>query len=568
MKELILGQIPDDFDPDKHIVVSPASFIGREHIYPDFENMNFIDGDCYSNLDELINLDKITSQQALHMVPVIAKKYNPDLYTNYSPHFWKTIYFPFLGLLVPWIYRKQILVNKILDKYKDEKLEVSIVNSSFDLEFKDIFQFIVDGLWSPDINEWVLSQFIEKRIPEHWEVKYHDLDFCSNKKLLSKLQKNISYKRVIKDRIYERFFRSFGIYGFNLWHNIFFHLLLSVKPKLRDHNTRYQAHLPATIKWQANIESIINFLLPADHRNLDLKSANTDTYKSGKIINFSNRLYYDIKSKISAAFAYENNCIVVATQHGGHNYGSAQTFEYGKNIEFNSDYFISWGSYQLDGKSQEMFIPLPSPLLSKHLNTHVTKSDKILLVGTTMHCFRNRFDSGPSEVDILAYRKNKLKFLDTLSTVKVDYRPYLGNLAGLLDWEYLKHHSNIKTMVEGDLHREMQKCNLLVLDHPGTTLNVAMAMNTPIICFWNRNHFPFNKEADKYLDKLREVGIFFDNSAEAAQKVNQLYNDFGDEIFVWWNQGNIQTLRKNWMNKYAQADKHWLWMWSKTLWKL
>ncbi len=565
-KKLILAQIPDNFNPDFHIPISPACFIGKEDIYPGFENLDYIN--IVPNKQELVRLDKLTTQEALFWVNTIAKKYNSDSFEKHSFRFWKTIYFPWLGMVIPWIYRKQLLVNKLIKKYNIDDLEIKLIDFNGEtVKFNNEIEFIIDGFWNREINEWVFSKFLEKKLsPDNLSYK-KNLSIKSDKKTMNRFQKKKNIKTSIIEQFHKIFYRCNRIYGFSLSDEAFFHLLLSFKPAVskRKNNT---INFPekGLINWDIDVLRVLDILIPESLKNLNLENRALRNYRKGKIMNYSNNLYYDINRKIDAAFAYEKNEIVFTTQHGGHNYGSAFTFEFGKEIEFKSDYFVSWG-----WKEKELnIIDLPSPLLSKQNNTHKKTFDNIIFVGTDMAGFQTRFDSHLSELSLLKYRKNKIAFFKGLSSSsfkKILYRPYPEKETSFLDSKYIiKKFPGIK-IHKGNLNKDMQECSLLVLDHPGTTWNIAMAMNTPLILFWNRDHFPFNEEADKYLDKFRDLGIYFEDPEKAALRLNEL-NEKYDDLSVWWNQKEIQDLRKEWMYKYARTDKNWFWIWAKTLWKL
>jgi putative transferase (TIGR04331 family) len=564
IKELILGTIPDDFDPTKHIGISPTCFIGKEEIYTDFESFNFVN--AYKNTTELSQIDNLTSSEALALVSLVAKKYNPEIYDKFSFLFWKTIYFPFLGLFIPWLYRKQILIEKVINKYSQDNLKVSFSSIDHEIVFVDEFQLIIDGLWNPQMNEYVLSQILELQTPKKWETSRKRIVFASDEETITRFKRKTGYKTKLVNLLHKYFYRSYGIFGFSYWNEIYFHLLLSIKPKLK-HSIKKTNDIDfERIDWKFDIELFIDKFLPTSLRNIDVKLFNSRKYKRGKIHNYSSRLYYDIHSKIDAALAYESGGIVITTQHGGHNYGSAFTFEYGKIVEYCSDYFISWGSYQIP-KNSGITIPLASPLLSNYANTHATKNSRIIIVGTDMNLFLSRFDSTPNEGNWLKYRKNKLLLIENISNSNVWYRPYFKKGTSLLDWEYLNGRLKYLNKLEGDLHSELKSCRLLILDHPGTTWYIAMAMNTPMICTWERNHFPFNEEADNWLNKFKHLGIYFENAENAAIKVNKLESEYED-LSEWWNQNEIQELRNEWMNVYARASKKWFRIWTKALWKL
>jgi putative transferase (TIGR04331 family) len=566
VRKLILGQIPDDFHPDTHIAIAPSCFVGKEHIYPEFENLDFIE--CYESPEELAYLDKLTNEEALFLVTMVAKKYNPENYSKYSFQFWKMVYYPILGLLIPWLHRKQIIVRKFVEKYKDENIEV-ILAVNINLEFKDDLNWTREFLWNSYTLEWAYSKIIETQIPSKWKKRYkeHNTSRISRPDVSFSLKEK--FKSLLVSRFIEMFHYSFGIYGFSKFDVIYFHYLLSFKPKIVYRKKQFIEHESTTINWDIDIETIIDKVIPEDHKRIDIKQFSTkETNNYGKITNFSNRINIGIYTKVRAALINENNGIVLTTQHGGHNSGSALTIEFGRINEYNVDYCITWGWGTYDKNDlRKNFIPLPSPILSKKLDSHTNITNNIILVGTMMEISVARFDSAKNEVQSLKYRKNKLKFIDKLLIDSIMYRPYPENHEGFLDWEYVKNKSKNIKRLGGNLHTQIQHCKLLVLDNPGTTWNIAMAMNTPIICFWERNHFPFNEEANMFLSKFEELGLYFEDPQKAALKVNVLLDQYSD-LTKWWNQKAIQELRKDWMTEYARADKNWRWIWTKVLWKL
>lgn len=573
IKELVLGQIKDDFDPQINIPISPGCFLGKEHIFPDFENLDYVD--TIQSNDELIRFDRLTSEEALFFVNVVAKKYNPENFDKYSFLFWKAIYFPWLGMVIPWLYRKQLLARKAIERYKDEGLKVTLVRSKSSFEFQDNIDFMENGIRNVNLNSWILSDFFKKNIPARWSVDYEE-DFkvvVSNKKsgnsksVRSKIRKELEH-------FFKSFFnRSSKVYGFSIFTQIFFHFLFAVKPPIRGKNRTKMAQVAPTnsvIEWDIDIYELMDTLIPESIKYLHIGERRF--VKKGKIYNFSNTLYHNVLSTIKAANAYEGSAVVMASQHGGHNYGSAITFEYGKQVEFSADFFITWGWSNINGESINTLLPLPSPLLSKYFNKHHEGNSSVLLVGTDMSVFLTYFEPRPVDKKLLEYRKNKAlfinKILDDYSLKNFYYRPYRKREGSLLDQEYYeKNNDKIKILDTGDFHEEMRKCKLLILDHPGTTWNIAMAMNTPTICFWKRDHFPFNKEAEIQLGELEKLGLYFEDPLKAAQKAFTVLSE-NENISEWWNQIEIQNVRKKWMDSYARTEIHWFQNWVKSLWWL
>lgn len=118
---------------------------------------------------------------------------------------------------------------------------------------------------------------------------------------------------------------------------------------------------------------------------------------------------------------------------------------------------------------------------------------------------------------------------------------------------------------KGDLLKKLVNSFLLVLDHPGTTWNIAMAMNIHMLLYWNPNWFTFNENAKKYLNRFRELNIYHENSL-IKQILNMNVRQKYDYINNWWYSDQIQNLRVERMHNYAMTDKIWKKKWLKSLW--
>ena len=75
------------------------------------------------------------------------------------------------------------------------------------------------------------------------------------------------------------------------------------------------------------------------------------------------------------------------------------------------------------------------------------------------------------------------------------------------DAAYLERSFPELALHRGDLGSAILSCGLLVLDYPGTTLNLALAGNVPTVCFWAPGIWPAAEEAAPFFDALAEAGI-------------------------------------------------------------
>jgi len=547
MKKLVLGIIPDNFDSEVHYPLGLHCFYGKEIF---IEKVDFsIFKPLYKSKDELIEFDNYVTKITKNIIYDLYIDLNSKNKLNNSFNFWKIITFPWLVQLVGLITKLDILITNAITKYENVKMEVEILSNS-EISFKSEME-IIRNLRNPFFIEWLASRIIEKRIPSSW------VPITINKQNTLKCEiTNINNS--LLDRL-----RSKHIYGFKIYHRLFFHFLLIAKKRSYFNKQGKEYVKKEEFELEGLIKKMLSKIISFNYINITIKNC-----IKGKSRLFGNQLYYDVRAKAEAAFSFEKQESIITCQHGGHNYGSAVAWGIWEETEMMFNYFISWG----DGIKSNRFakvIPLPSPLLSKYIDKHNQLNKSIILVGTDMPLLWPRFDSTLSDINSYLYRKNKLYFISNLSA-EIDsfyYKAYNKNNNSLDDLNYFRSIFPKVKYLSINLHKSIRNCKLLVLDHPGTTWNIAMVMNTPLLLFWNRSHFPFNKEADVFLNRFKNLEIYFENPEDAAQKVNKLNNQYED-LSEWWNQKEIQGLRKEWMNKYARADKNWFKIWTKVLWNL
>ncbi len=256
---------------------------------------------------------------------------------------------------------------------------------------------------------------------------------------------------------------------------------------------------------------------------------------------------------------------MILTQQGS-NYGTAKVDPFPSQMEYRHHAFFSWGWREQEDYCGN-FYDLPSPYLTKFQNKHKERERSIILVGMGARVITFRLDAFPMPMDQISYRKRKLEFLKNISTEifkNLYYRPSQDNHPSLNDKSHFRNIFPQIKICDGKLHPQILKCRLLILDHPGTTLNIAMAANIPMICFWDKQQWAFCRQATPYFEALEKAGILYHCGVEAANKVNEIWDNVQD----WWNQKTIQDARKEWCYQYARTSKLWWWEWAKALWKI
>jgi len=565
-KELVIRQIPDEFSPLTHEAIDVFCFEGKENIYPDwYKSLHF---DWPFDTPELRKeADYITSQEAMYYVRILGVKLNKMNNLNYSYKFWFTIIYPWLvqAIQIVWI-RQQTLLS-FFNKNDKEYYTVNLldVKKKYNWKFKGTVDFHLVG-YTHDFNEWIYSLLLDQIESEKISKKIISkvIDYSSITSIgdVSFARKQ-SFKALVYKLIYNTKVFTQG-YNVNLFKSTVFDLLLRIKRKERSTYNIDNIPSKSNLDWIIDIESFLWQVIPDSILNIR-HYLNKVKLPASSIIHVSSTLYFhDFSKKILVAKAREKGVKIIAGQHGGHNYASSITCEAGKRVEFDCDYFITWG---WDKQSDYNFnaIKLPSPMLSKLADKHKVQNENIIFVASSAKLVAKRFtDNTPGYW--LKHRIFKETFFDHISRqvrTNLLYRPYFNELGGLKDYSFYKEKYDWLTKLEGSLDDYLISSQLLLLDHPGTTLNKAYAANTPTILLFPPGGYFFSKQTIPYFKKMKSLGLLFENPIEAAKIINSK-----QDIESWWHSNEIQDFRKDWMHKYARADKNWFWQWVKALWNL
>ena len=566
MKRLWLTNVPDDYHPNKDILLGPWCILGKEDKYFDLENLIF-EPDAFNSKEEIINASKLTSNISEIYLKKIYQKLNKELKVSYSYGFWRILLTPWLITLIQTTWEKEILMNKIVKKYYNQNIEIELADD-IEWNFNSTHEFLTKGIKNIDYNFWLFSRLLEKQISPKWKINYRSINQNIQNKDAKRPQRLIS-------KIYyylKELFPTFSVYGINIFDALMLEFLLklkTIKPKkisALDLNLQMHEAQKNNDNSKVDFDFFIAKTLPKDILNNVKNINNFLQWMNKKYILIGPVIYYDEKRKAQAAVAVENGANLIIAQHGG-SYGVAAVHSMPTAIEYVHSAFFSWGWTQTNytSSSSSSIIPFSSPLLSKFL--YKRQTNKVIFVNTAMYSLQQRISSSPQPNQWVLERNNILNLIEHLDdNVYKDfwYRPFFKSPGSLADKEFIKNKYPSINVLEGKLHIELMKCKLAILNHPDTTLNIALAANIPTICIWNSDSWYFDVYADKYFDELKNVGIIFHDPLKAAKKINEIWQDIDN----WWNQEKIQKARKKWCYQYARTNKFWRKEWVKALWKI
>ena len=558
MKKLWLASIDDTFNPQKDILMGPWCLLGNEHYLNDYQKLNIIP-DPFQTPEELSYHEKITSDFALSYMPKLSDLLNDINKSSYSEKFWHTIAFNWLLHLVASTWEKQLRVNYILKKYNNDSIEISLIKNNISIEFKDTKSFFYDGIYCQKYNEWIFSRLLENNLPNCWHVKWNE-----GGKIKTSDRNNIKLKYQLAHS-FSRWMPSSRILGIGRVESIFWSLLIHFKKARHlseihlQKNKENSEPLSINLSWR----KLITDTMPKCFKNIghnpsELKKLNKRIYFIGSFP------LLDEKLKLKIAKKVEKGVQIITTQHGSH-YGTAKVFPIAPYMEYNQYAFFSWGwRKQEDYKGN--IIDLPSPFLSGL--KHTPQEDIIIFVSMGSKPMPIRIYANPQPIQQIESIYSRLKFISAINKdirKKLLYRPYVSKDQFFKDPGLLikTEFPNLKIM-NGKLQDKLLKCKLLILDHPGTTLNIALASNIPTICLWNPDAWAICRQAESYFMDLKKSGILFSDPIKAATHVNDVFNN----VQGWWDQRDIQIARKNWTWQFARTSNNWRKDWIKAIWSL
>jgi len=310
------------------------------------------------------------------------------------------------------------------------------------------------------------------------------------------------------------------------------------------------------------LQYIIPFQIPISYLeaydNL-VQSAKIYIPKSVKLIYTASGTDYNANDcfKVAAAERVENGAKLCIGQHGGH-FGTGLWSSSEQHQIKISDKFYSWGW------ESENVKPMPSAKLLYVKNNEKRKLDgPILWVQHAAPRYAYWMYSVPVAGQYLSYFNDQVRFakrIDGSIKKKLILRLYPKGDYG---WSQVQRWEDQKLDIEiyrgnSTMLQQMSECRLIVSTYNATTFLESLVKNYPTIIFWDENLWELREEAEVYFDKLKKVGIFHDSPESAAEKVNEVCHN----IELWWMEEELQSIRKQFVNEFANTSKNWKKAWS------
>ncbi|MDR2161147.1 MAG: hypothetical protein LBO77_03280 [Desulfovibrio sp.] len=551
MRELVLGPMPFSASPDSHLPAGPWCFCGREKAFPGWDDpaCGFaLPPDPFACAEEMHFYTRKANAEAIRLIPILAAAVNRLRGAEYPDIFWETALGPWLILCVQMLAERQKRMLDLLEIHGGRALRVSLLPRGCSFFFRTSLEFMTSGVLDPVFNHYILSRLVEAAAPRDWDLRFlpaADLSPAGGGSggLVQALAEVL--RRAARQLPFP--FQK----GFSPIQCLCLSLAVLGNRSPEDRTLGLAAYASTPLEWIFPAEEFIAACLPRALLELPLPALPS---ARGRLRGMTAAAGQDDGYRLAMAAWRAGGGRLFSVQHGA-NYGNLRSMG-GSFFEYRQHAFITWG-WRRHRDYPCNSLPLPHPLPARLSGRHRERRPELILVGTEMSLLLYRLKSRPQAGKLPGYRRDKIRFFRALPEHLLAaslYRPYAAssNPAALEDGPHILRAIPGLALCSGDLTRKMLNCRLLVLDHYGTTLHLALAADVPTICFWDREQWGMEEATEQALDVLAGAGILLPGPEEAAAAAAAAWPDAA----VWWKSPTVQEARRYWLERYAlPADR-------------
>ncbi len=272
-----------------------------------------------------------------------------------------------------------------------------------------------------------------------------------------------------------------------------------------------------------------------------------------KCVIYSNQYWEECGLLFLMANVKENGGILIGRPHGGF-YGQITCLflEYFERIL--ASYYITPGWHESTHGKEEKCIPMTEPRLCSISNSNTPENEDVIWVSNAFYKDVLFVSNGfPMPSCVSSWYDSKNRFYEILpENIKANlkYRPFPCTYGWDDEEKYFKSKFNEENILsKGRLNSYLFSCKMVLIDHPCTVLQEAMAINVPMIIFWDKSLFTFRDDMSMVMDKLSEAGIYHSSPASFSKKIDEIY----DNPSKWWNSKEIQEARNLFMHYFARV---------------
>lgn len=570
---LVLGLMPPGAAPEAYRPAGPWCFADQEEFFPDWEERFVFPPEPLAEAKAAAQAAEEAQALCADSIPRVAAalcQHWQDLPAVY----WETLLAPWAVVVATQIVERQKRVQALIEAWGHLPLEVELLPEGCRFTFGTDQDVVLHGALGTEFNHWLFSRLLEAQWPAAWRrlsLPVQSWRFCQEDR-----ETDRGLRARLKKRLRELLLRlPFPrLKGMSLVQALRFSLALRGECCGEDRSRSLHEAFGSAATGRScplPLDPLPLFLaaLPESLRRLDHPPAIFPPMGQRHLRVAGIAAYEDAEYRRFLAVWRAQGHRLACVQHGG-NYGQIAAACATAVVEYSQHAFITWGwdSYTAQGLGQgrgPLWTPLPSPQLTAMKDAWQGGSGHLVFVGTEMPLYAYRLDARPTPMQLVQYREDKQWFLEALPREVQDvtyYRPYFPVPGSLQDAPWLLPRFPHVHLCTGPLEPHLLSCRLLVLDHNCTTLLQALAANVPTVAFWTREVWPLTAEADAWITRLAEVGIWHPTAESAAAKVYEVWED----PLVWWHSEPVQQVRQQFCQRHARtADGSLGSLWTHTL---
>ena len=174
--------------------------------------------------------------------------------------------------------------------------------------------------------------------------------------------------------------------------------------------------------------------------------------------------------------------------------------------------------------------------------------------------------SATTSTDFIKYSKNQQTYVNNLSSKisgTMSYRPYFNDYNQGIEKNIRKAKPDINYIKGGNIDQLYNEFRLVICDTPYTTLGNLLALNKPVLLYYEKEHYIYNPKYAHVFEYLYIAGILHYCPIKAAEFTNSIF----DETTKWWNTNTVQNGRIAYINHFAKNDEDYTGIWAENLLK-
>jgi putative transferase (TIGR04331 family) len=499
------------------------------------------------------------------LLPKLASALNAIHDVKYSERYWRILIGPWLLYYLPSLYDRFMSLKNALDNYPGfitiGLAEECCVTPRNTLDFVN---YIVDDSYNLQLYTKILTSLgndFPRKILEFEAISIFPEESSFLKKAVKDTLKELtlffqnSQQVIVKNSYFSHLvemqlmLKTTG----KVWPNRKEMLEL---PKYRvDLQARSKIHRLLTES--CPFEKALNEMLPLDIPQsflegfTKIKDETARSYPDKpKAILSANAWYFDEAFKQWSARSAEDDTLLLGVQHGGNYGGLAYMPSEAYEVSITDRYYTwGWDNPYCSSKT----VPLPATKLTGRTPLGANNlREGILFVTTSFPRYLIQFPFTDTQfINYLSWQPRFMMSLSKQLQTQIRLRPHYSDFGWSITERLKDCYSDIaiENWDVAFLH-SLDNCRLFVCDHFSTTFAEALSADKPSIFFWNPEDNELRTEARPFYDKLREVGILYDNPEDAAAAVSAVYED----IETWWNEPQRQAAVKFFCSKFARTS--------------